>query len=122
MSGNEIYDPCFKIDAKSVACPDADALSTGIVMNLTQPLPPPQSPSPAPEAWAMVLQSGAHCNRATGTVEPGYPYYCSGARGQCSEPDLSKVKQAYSIQCAKSVSPEGKAADVASTLAKIIYE
>lgn len=122
MTGNEISDPCFKIDVKSVACPDEAALNTGIVINLTQPLPPPQSPSPAPEAWAMVLQSGAHCSRATGTVEPGYPYYCSGERGQCSEPDLSKVKQAYFIQCAKSVSPEGKAADVASTLAKIIYE
>jgi hypothetical protein len=122
MTGNEIYDPCFKLDVKSVACPDEAALNTGIAINLTQPLPPAQSPDPTPEAWAMVLESGAHCSRATGTVEPGYPYYCSGARGQCSEPDLSKVKQAYYIRCAKSVSAQGKATDVASTLAKIIYE
>lgn len=122
MTGNEIYDPCFKIGAKSVACPDEAALNTGILMNLTQPLPPAQSPPPSPQAWAMVLESGAHCSRATGTVDPGYPYYCSGVRGQCSEPDLSKKRQAYFIDCAKSVSPQGKAEDVSSTLAKIIYE
>ena len=122
MTGNEIYDPCFEINAKSVACPDEAALNTGVVMNLTKPLPPAQSPPPSPQAWAMVLQSGAHCSRATGTVDPGYPYYCSGVRGQCSEPDLSKVRQTYFIHCAKSVSPQGKADDVASTLAKIIYE
>lgn len=122
MSGNEIDDPCFKIDVKSVACPDEKAINTGIVMNLTKALPAAQSPPPSPQAWAMVLGSGARCSRATGTVDPGYPYYCSGVRGQCSEPDLSKIRQAYFIHCAKSVSPQGKAEDVTSTLAKIIYE
>lgn len=121
-AGNEIHDPCFRIDAKSVACPDPAALNTGVVVALDKPLPLAQSPPPSPQAWAMVLESGAHCNRATGTVDPDYPYYCSGARGQCSAPDLSKVLQAYFIHCAKSVSLQGKAQDVASTLAKVIYE
>jgi len=122
MTGNEIYDPCFKLDVTAVACPDVAALNTGVVINLTQALPPAQSPAASPQAWAMVLQNGAHCSRATGTVAPGYPYYCSGVRGQCSEPDLTKRKQAYFVHCAKSVSAQGKAQDVASTLAQIIYE
>lgn len=122
MVSNSIFDPCFKIDAKSVACPNPAALNTGEIVALTKPLPPAQSPPPSPQAWAMVLESGAHCNRATGTVDPDFPYYCSGERGQCSGPDLSKVRQAYFIHCAKSVSPQGKATDVTSTLAKIIYE
>jgi hypothetical protein len=122
MVDNEIFDPCFRIDAKSVACPDRAALNTGVIVALTKPLPPAQSPPPSPQAWAMVLESGAHCNRATGTVDPDFPFYCSGQRGQCSAPDLSKGRQAYFIRCAKSVSPQGQAEDVASTLAKIIYE
>lgn len=122
MVNDEIFDPCFGIDDKSVACPDPAALNTGEIVDLTKPLPPAQSPPPSPQAWAMVLESGAHCNRATGTVDPDFPFYCSGARGQCSEPDLSKVQQAYFIHCAKSVDPQGKPEDVASTLAKIIYE
>ncbi len=122
MTANEIHDPCFEIDAKSAACPDEAALNAGIVISLTKPLPAAQSPPPSPQAWAMVLESGVHCSRATGTVDPGYPYYCSGVRGQCSEPDLSKKRQAYFVECAKSVSAQGKAEDVSSTLAKIIYE
>lgn len=122
MVDDEIFDPCFQIDADSVACPDIAALNTGEIVALTKPLPPAQSPPASPQAWAMVLESGAHCNRATGTVDPDFPFYCSGARGQCSEPDLSKVRQAYFIQCAKSVSAQGQAEDVASTLATIIYE
>ena len=122
MTGNEIHDPCFEVDAKSVACPDEAALNTGVVINLTKPLPPAQPSPPSPQAWAMVLESGAHCSRATGTVDPGYPYYCTGVRGQCAAPDLSKVKQSYVVRCAKSVTLAGKAEDVAPTLVKIVYE
>jgi hypothetical protein len=73
MAGNEIYDPCFVIDPKSVGCPTDLAADTGVVLNLTKALPPAESAGQAPQAFAMVLQSGAKCNRATGTVVADYP-------------------------------------------------
>ncbi|HLX26847.1 MAG TPA: hypothetical protein VKR05_07615 [Candidatus Cybelea sp.] len=120
MAGNEIHDPCFEIDSKSVACPVDVFANTGIVMKLTKPLPPAASPSP-PQAWAMLLQGGAKCNRGTGTIVADFPYYCSGESSVCQGPDLSKLAPAYFVKC-------GKPADamhvnnVSSTLVKTIYE
>ena len=120
MAGNQIYDPCFTLDAKSVACPEATAPEDGTVVRLTAPLPPAQSPPATPQVWAMILQSGNHCNRATGTVDPNYPYYCSGPLGQCREPDIGRKKPAYYVNCANF--KDGKWHDVTSVLVEIAYE
>lgn len=121
MAGNEIYDPCFVIDPKSAGCPTDLAADSGVVLNLTKALPPPASPLAEPQAFAMVLQSGAKCNRATGTVVADYPYYCSGESGVCQGPDLAKPQVAYFVKCA---TPKDAlhVTGVTSNLVKIVYE
>ncbi len=121
MSGNSIYDPCFTIDRKSVACPTDLSAGRGIVLDLTKPLPPPESPLPAPQAFEMVLQSGAKCNRATGTVVADFPYYCTGESSVCQGPDLAKPQAAYFVKCA---TPKDAlhVTGVTSLLVKTIYE
>lgn len=121
MAGNEIYDPCFVINTKSVGCPSDLSADSGIVMKLTKPLPPAQSPLPAPQAFVMVLQSGAKCNRATGTVVADFPYYCSGESGVCQGPDLAKPRAAYFVKCG---TPKDAlhVTGVTSVLVKTIYE
>ena len=121
MTDNEIYDPCFKIDPKSVGCPTDLAKNSGIVFDLTKPLPPPESPLPVPQAFMMILASGATCNRATGTVVADFPYYCSGEKGVCQGPDLSKPQAAYFVKCG---TPKNAmtVTNVSSTLVKTVYE
>lgn len=121
MTGNEIYDPCFVIDPKSVGCPTDLSADSGIVLNLTKPLPPPESPLPVTQAFAMVLQSGAKCNRGTGTVVADFPYYCSGESGVCQGPDLAKPQPAYFVKCG---TPKDAmhVTGVSSFLVKTIYE
>lgn len=121
MTGNEIYDPCFVIDPKSVGCPSDLAADAGVVLNVTKALPPPESPGPVPQAFAMVLQSGATCNRATGTVVADFPYYCSGESGVCQGPDLAKPQTAYFVKCG---TPKDAlhVTGVSSFLVKTIYE
>jgi hypothetical protein len=120
MTGNTIYDPCFVINSKSVGCPTDLSAGAGIDLKLTKPLPPSESPLPTPQAWAMVLQSNAHCNRATGTIDPDFPYYCSGPLDQCAGPNLSVKKSAYFVKCARFVN--GKPQNVKATLVKTVYE
>ena len=121
MAGNEIYDPCFVIDPKSVGCPTDLAIDAGVVLNLVKQLPKPESPSATPQAFAMVLQSGATCNRATGTVVADYPYYCSGETGVCQSPNLGKPQTAYFVKCG---APKDAmhVTGVTSTLVKTIYQ
>lgn len=121
MTGNDIYDPCFVIDPKSVGCPTDLSADRGVVLDLTKPLPPPESPAPAPQAFAMVLQSGAVCNRATGTVVADFPYYCSGESGVCQGPDLAAPQTAYFVKCG---TPKDAlhVTGVTSTLVKTVYE
>jgi hypothetical protein len=120
-AGNEIYDPCFKIDPTSVGCPTDVASDSGVVFDLTKPLPPAQSPPPAPQAWAFVLQSGEKCNRATGTVVADFTYYCSGESGVCQGPDLGKTQAAYFVKCG---TPKDAlhVTGVTSSLVKTVYE
>ena len=121
MVDNEIYDPCFKIDPKSVGCPTDIAADRGVVIDLTKPLPPPESPQPTPQAWAMVLQTGALCNRGTGTIVADFPFYCAGETGVCKAPDLSVAKTAYFVKCGKPVDAM-HVQNVTSTLVTIVYE
>ena len=121
MVDNEIYDPCFKIDPKSVGCPTDLVTDRGVVIDLTKPLPPPDASPAAPQTWAMVLQSGAACNRATGTVVADFPYYCSGEKGVCQGPDLAKTQPAYFVKCG---TPKDAmhVTGVSSVLVKTVYE
>jgi hypothetical protein len=77
MTGNNISDPCFVRDTKSVACPDIPTADRGLVIKLTTPLPENRV-SGAATPWAMSLESNVRCRVGTGTVMPGFPYYCSG--------------------------------------------
>jgi hypothetical protein len=79
MIGNSIMDPCFKLSAKAVACPQNVAANTGVIINLTKPLPQ-ANPKAAAKPWRfqVVGSSGIMCNAGTGTVVGNYPYYCTG--------------------------------------------
>jgi hypothetical protein len=79
MIGNSIMDPCFKLSAKAVACPQNVAANTGVIINLTKPLPQ-ANPKSAAKPWRFQVAggSGIMCNAGTGTVVGNYPYYCSG--------------------------------------------
>jgi len=83
MAGNAIHDPCFERSAREVACPEGASGRSGILLSLTKPLPP--SGSGTRNVWKMQLASGATCNVGTGTITPGYPFYCSGNL-VCSSP------------------------------------
>jgi hypothetical protein len=120
MAGNAIHDPCFVLTKTSVACPQNAFTGRGVVMTLDKPLPPAASPPAHPQAWAMLLQSGAQCARGTGTILPGYPFYCSGKLGVCGQPDLAKARPAYFVTCASTAG--GKPEHASSTLVKTIYE
>lgn len=79
MIGNSIMDPCFKLSAKTVACPQNVAANTGVIIKLTKPLPQ-ANPKSAAKPWRFQLAggSGIMCNAGTGTVIGDYPYYCQG--------------------------------------------
>jgi len=75
--GNSISDPCFVRSSGSVACPEIPAGDQGLVIKLTKPLPANDVSGPA-NPWAMVVAPGTRCRIETGTVIPGFPYYCTG--------------------------------------------
>lgn len=79
MIGNSIMDPCFKLSARAVACPQNVVANTGVIINLTKPLPQ-ANPKSAAKPWRFQVAggSGIMCNAGTGTVVGNYPYYCSG--------------------------------------------
>jgi len=76
MVGNSINDPCFVRTAKSVACPDIPTADRGLVITLTKPLPA-NDVSGNENPWAMIVTPGTRCRIETGTVVPGFPYYCT---------------------------------------------
>jgi hypothetical protein len=94
MVGNEISDPCFVRDSKSVACPDLPKADSGIVIALTAPLPE-NKVSGAEDPWAMVVVTGGQCRMGTGTVMPGFPYYCTGV-AVCAVPTSGPSGQFFS--------------------------
>ena len=121
MAGNAIYDPCFSSSANRVSCPTDIFENRGIVMSLDKPLPAAGAAA-ATRPWALLLQSGAHCTAGTGTIVPGYPFYCSGGGAEeavCSMPDLSNPAPAYFVTCAAVVN--GNPSQPSSTLVKIAY-
>jgi hypothetical protein len=97
MAGNAISDPCFVRDSKSVACPDIPTSDTGIVIELTKPLPAnPVSGAETP--WAMSLESNIRCRAGTGTVIPGFPYYCSNPL-VCTVPAAGPDPKSFFTDC-----------------------
>ncbi len=118
-SGATAYDPCFRIGAARVACPTDVFADRGIVVRLTRPLPRFAS-APAPDMpWAMLLASGARCLRGS----PGaHPFSCSSTSGRalaCAPPHLRVPgATAYFVDC---VSTGTRAANMGSTLARVIY-
>jgi hypothetical protein len=102
MTGNSIHDPCFTLgaDTKSVVCPTNLVANSGIRISLRKPLPR-ANPSAPPNAFMMALAGGGRCNVGTGTVMPGYPFYCSGGL-VCAAPHASsKNASAIFVQCGK---------------------
>jgi len=95
--GNEIHDPCFTRGSGSVACPDIPDNDRGPLILLTKPLPQ-NTTTGATTAWAMRLQSGARCRAGTGTVIPGYPFYCSSV-GVCASPLRPAGSAVYYTEC-----------------------
>lgn len=115
MAGNSIYDPCFSISSKAVACPTDAAANRGIVIALTQPLP--QS-AQTRNAWQMQLVSGAQCNRGTGTIIPGFPFYCAGGL-VCSAPPQAPQSAVF-VRCG--TPSDGKVPAAGSYLVRVLYE
>lgn len=100
MSGNTIHDPCFISGKKSVACPEDLLHDRGTKINLTAALPASAGQTGGDNVWALQLASGALCRIGTGTITPGYPYYCS-APPVCSEPKRSSDPSVYETNCGK---------------------
>jgi hypothetical protein len=97
MSGNSISDPCFVRDATSVACPDIPTADSGVVIRLSTPLPQNHVVG-AVTPWAMSLESNVRCRVGTGTVIPGFPYYCSGSL-VCAVPTKGQQQAEYFSEC-----------------------
>lgn len=102
MSANEIFDPCFVRGAGTVYCPQDLIADRGTVIRLTKALPPP-SKSNKDEPWAMQLKSGDFCTIGTGTIVPGFPFYCT--KGVCSMPAPAEKSLGWYAQCGRPRSP-----------------
>ena len=100
MVGDNIHDPCFAIDAKSVACPIDVAANTGVRIALTDPLPKSNGEN-GRNAWIMQLAGGVTCGVGTGTVIPDYPFYCTGDM-VCAAPASSANTRAVFVRCGRS--------------------
>ncbi|MHB1004672.1 MAG: hypothetical protein ACYC3S_03400 [Chloroflexota bacterium] len=84
--GNQIYDPCFTLQAdKSVVCgANPTAGGTAFTLNLAKPLPTANVPrDPGTHAWLLKLADGSVCGYATGatTAIEGkrLNYLCAGS-------------------------------------------
>lgn len=99
MSGNTIHDPCF-VSGTEVACPTDLLRNRGTVMHLTAPLPASSGQAAADDAWAFELESGGLCQIGTGTIIPGYPFYCTGPP-VCTAPRRSSDPSVYESNCGK---------------------
>jgi hypothetical protein len=102
-SGNEIFDPCFVTSSTVVVCPTDLIHNHATLMKLTEALPA-NTNRRSGEPWAFELQSGGMCQMGTGTISPGYPFYCSGPP-VCGMPKLMDVAGAYMTRCGKPKTP-----------------
>lgn len=98
MAGNSIHDPCFTINSSTVACPLNATVNRGIRMQLTSPLPHANVGGTTNTAWLMTLASGSTCNLGTGTIIPGYPFYCT-ADMVCAAPIATQKNAPIFVTC-----------------------
>lgn len=119
MTGNTIHDPCFTLDSKSVACPVNLSSNTGIRVALTKPLPQAGAQN-TPNAWMMQLAGGMTCSIGTGTIAPGYPFYCSGNL-VCAAPPSGTTPAAVFVKCGRQNSA-ASVGDISSYLVTTMYE
>jgi hypothetical protein len=120
MVGNSIHDPCFSLNLKNVACPTNVVANTGIRIALNKPLPR-TNPKSTPNAWMITLAGGARCNMGTGTIIPGYPFYCTGGM-VCAAPLSAGAKPlAVFVTCGR---PQGgkSVAGTGRYLVTMMYE
>jgi hypothetical protein len=83
--GNEIFDPCLIAeDGQTLVCDADPTRSPGFVLNLTEPLPPPDittDQSQPGQPWLFELASGAICTFSTGATavvdDKRLNYFCS---------------------------------------------
>lgn len=115
-AGNAIHDPCFTLGRGRVACPTDAAKDRGIVISLTKPLP---AAVEIRNAWQMELVSGVQCNIGTGTITPGYPFYCSGGL-VCSAPPPGAQNGPVFVRCAQVT--RGKAGTAGRYLVRTLFE
>lgn len=118
MTKNSISDPCFVLAARSVACPSAMDPKTGIRINLDKPFPRPEGHSQR-TAFMMKLAGGIVCNMGTGTVMPGYPFYCTG-NWVCAAPNVSNAAAIF-VSCGQPQTPTAVTA-VGRYLVTNLYE
>lgn len=99
-AGNTIWDPCFLADKTTVACPTDLLKDRGTLMKLTALLPRNENSESSDSVWAFSLASGAFCQIGTGTITPGYPYYCTYPP-VCSVPKSVPGSAAWESTCGK---------------------
>ncbi len=79
MSANDIYDPCFVDEGRTVLCPSDIPPRRGVLLRLTKPLPQGNKQLPGPAGpWAIQLRNGLHCGVVTGAGVGGFPFACAG--------------------------------------------
>lgn len=99
MTGNEIYDPCFKVNSRTVACPTNPTVNRGVRIRLTKPLPQANVTN-SHNAWMMQLAGGAQCNLGTGTTILDYPFYCTQGL-VCTAPSPALFQPAIFVVCGR---------------------
>ncbi|MBC5824813.1 MAG: hypothetical protein GIW99_01665 [Candidatus Eremiobacteraeota bacterium] len=108
MVVNAIYDPCFALGATSVGCPTDLRHNRGVIIKLAKPLPTAnfghRSMSVVRSPWAMTRATGAFCSLGTGTIMPGFPFYCTD-RLVCGVPSRGPLLGAYNVKCGH---PQGR--------------
>jgi hypothetical protein len=114
--GNAIHDPCFALSARSVACPASGDTRSGLLISLTKPLPKNAGTA---NPWRMVLVSGTVCGIGTGTILPGYPFYCTGGL-VCSVPSAIAPGRPVFVRCA--AVQNGKLASAGTYLVRTLFE
>jgi hypothetical protein len=120
MADNSIHDPCFKAAGNSVVCPTNVAANSGIRISLSKPLPR-ANPNATPNAFMMALAGGITCNMGTGTIVPGYPFYCSAGLVCAAPLGSAKKAPAVFVQCGKPKSGTA-VSDTGRYLVTIMYQ
>lgn len=105
-AGNAILDPCFLDGSNAVFCPAGVPPASGVLVNLTAPLPAntnSDAPGAAPP-WAMQLSNGATCLVVTGAGIANFPFSCNTGTADgpplfCTAPSVPNAAGVVSTEC-----------------------